>query len=76
MNRETDLAVVERDASEFVSNLTKSTGTGIGLELRESELIINVKNYKVEKARMVFNVPDTRFTLVDANAVKSQILFI
>ncbi|PHT27136.1 hypothetical protein CQW23_33259 [Capsicum baccatum] len=47
MNRETDLAVVERDAPKFVSNLTKSTGTGIGLELSESGLIINVKNDKI-----------------------------
>ncbi|CAN4117731.1 unnamed protein product [Withania somnifera] len=50
------LAVVERDAPEFVSNLTKYAGTGIGLEFRESGLIINAKNDKVLRAGMVFNV--------------------
>ncbi|KAF3657988.1 FACT complex subunit SPT16 [Capsicum annuum] len=53
---QTALAVVESDAPEFVSNLTKSAGTGIGLEFRESGLIINAKNDKVVKAGMVFNV--------------------
>lgn len=49
-------AVVERDAPEFINNLTKSAGTGIGLEFRESGLIINAKNDKVLRAGMVFNV--------------------
>ncbi|KAK6777074.1 hypothetical protein RDI58_023791 [Solanum bulbocastanum] len=53
---QTALEVVERDAPEFVSNLTKSAGTGIGLEFRESGLIINAKNDKVLRAGMVFNV--------------------
>lgn len=50
------LAVVERDAPELVSNLTKTAGTGIGLEFRESGLMLNAKNDKVLKAGMVFNV--------------------
>ncbi|XP_060167395.1 FACT complex subunit SPT16-like [Lycium barbarum] len=50
------LAVVDRDAPELVSNLTKSAGTGIGLEFRESGLILNAKNDKLLKPGMVFNV--------------------
>lgn len=49
-------AVVERDAPELLPNLTKSAGTGIGLEFRESGLSLNAKNEKVLKAGMVFNV--------------------
>ncbi|XP_050382933.1 FACT complex subunit SPT16-like [Argentina anserina] len=50
------LSVVERDAPELVPNLTKSTGTGIGIEFRESGLNLNAKNDRVVKAGMVFNV--------------------
>ncbi|KAM1160128.1 hypothetical protein ACFX19_033782 [Malus domestica] len=50
------LAVVEKEAPELVSNLTKSAGTGIGLEFRESGLNINAKNERLVKAGMVFNV--------------------
>lgn len=50
------LAVVERDAPELVANLTKSAGTGIGLEFRESRLNLNAKNEHVIKAGMAFNV--------------------
>ncbi|XP_010541908.1 PREDICTED: FACT complex subunit SPT16 [Tarenaya hassleriana] len=50
------LAVVEKEAPELVPNLTKSAGTGIGLEFRESGLNINAKNEKVLKPKMVFNV--------------------
>ncbi|CAH9083048.1 unnamed protein product [Cuscuta epithymum] len=50
------LAVVERDAPELVGNLTKTAGTGIGLEFRESGLLLNAKNDKELKAGMVFNV--------------------
>lgn len=50
------LAVVEKDAPELVSNLTKSAGTGIGLEFRESGLNLNAKNDRVLKPGMVFNV--------------------
>ncbi|PRQ42486.1 putative peptidase M24, FACT complex subunit Spt16p/Cdc68p, creatinase/Aminopeptidase P/Spt16 [Rosa chinensis] len=50
------LAVVEKDAPELLPNLTKSTGTGIGIEFRESGLNLNAKNDRVVKAGMVFNV--------------------
>lgn len=50
------LAVVEKDAPEFVPNLTKTAGTGIGLEFRESGLTINAKNDRVMKAGMLFNI--------------------
>ncbi|KAF3453981.1 hypothetical protein FNV43_RR04423 [Rhamnella rubrinervis] len=49
-------SVVEKDAPELVPNLTKSAGTGIGLEFRESGLNLNAKNDRVVKAGMVFNV--------------------
>lgn len=50
------LSVVEREAPELVPNLTKSAGTGIGLEFRESGLNLNAKNDRVVKAKMIFNV--------------------
>ncbi|KAL9259809.1 FACT complex subunit SPT16-like protein [Drosera capensis] len=50
------LSVVERDAPELVPNLTKSAGTGIGLEFRESGLTLNAKNDRVMKQGMIFNV--------------------
>ncbi|XP_057464281.1 FACT complex subunit SPT16-like isoform X2 [Actinidia eriantha] len=50
------LSVVEKDAPEFVASLTKSAGTGIGLEFRESGLNLNGKNERVLKPGMVFNV--------------------
>ncbi|XP_043701550.1 FACT complex subunit SPT16-like isoform X2 [Telopea speciosissima] len=50
------LSVVEKDAPELVANLTKSAGTGIGLEFRESGLSLNAKNDRELKAGMVFNV--------------------
>ncbi|KAK6159772.1 hypothetical protein DH2020_003153 [Rehmannia glutinosa] len=53
---EAAISVVERDAPELVPNLTKSAGTGIGLEFRESGLSLNAKNDRVLKAGMVFNV--------------------
>ncbi|XXG78501.1 hypothetical protein AAC387_Pa08g2436 [Persea americana] len=49
-------AVVERDAPEFASHLTKSAGTGIGLEFRESSFSLNARNEQILKAGMVFNV--------------------
>ncbi|RAL47053.1 hypothetical protein DM860_017094 [Cuscuta australis] len=51
-----ELAVVERDAPELVSNLTKSAGRGIGLEFEESGLRLDANNDKVRKEGMVFNV--------------------
>lgn len=50
------LAVVEKEAPELTANLTKSAGTGIGLEFRESGLNLNEKNERILKAGMVFNV--------------------
>ncbi|XWS58057.1 hypothetical protein CRYUN_Cryun08bG0002500 [Craigia yunnanensis] len=50
------LSVVEKDAPDLIPNLTKSAGTGIGLEFRESGLNLNSKNERVVKAGMVFNV--------------------
>ncbi|KAL6964609.1 FACT complex subunit spt16 [Sarracenia purpurea var. burkii] len=50
------LSAVEKDAPEFVANLTKSAGTGIGLEFRESGLSLNGKNEQILKPGMVFNV--------------------
>ncbi|KAL3538330.1 hypothetical protein ACH5RR_001696 [Cinchona calisaya] len=50
------LAVVQSDAPELLSNLTKSAGTGIGLEFRESVLSLNAKNDRLLKAGMVFNL--------------------
>ncbi|GLT60139.1 hypothetical protein SLA2020_329200 [Shorea laevis] len=49
------LSVVEKDAPELVPNLTKSAGTGMGLEFRESGLNLNAKNDRVVKDGMVFN---------------------
>ena len=50
------ISVVEADAPELVANLTKSAGTGIGLEFCESRLTMNAKNDRVVKAGMIFNV--------------------
>ncbi|XP_078436133.1 global transcription factor C [Wolffia australiana] len=50
------LTVVEKEAPEFVPNLTKSAGTGMGLEFRESGLGLNAKNDRILKPGMVFNV--------------------
>lgn len=50
------LSVVEKEAPELVANLTRSAGTGIGLEFRESGLNLNGKNDRMLKSGMVFNV--------------------
>lgn len=50
------LSVVKNDGPEFSPHLTKSTGTGVGLEFRESSLILNGKNDRILKTGMVFNV--------------------
>jgi nucleosome binding factor SPN SPT16 subunit len=50
------LSVVEKDAPELAANLTKTAGTGIGLEFRESGLSLNAKNDRDLKPGMVFNV--------------------
>ncbi|KAJ0014903.1 hypothetical protein Pint_21153 [Pistacia integerrima] len=50
------VSVVEKDAPELAANLTRTAGTGIGLEFRESGLSLNAKNDRVLKQGMVFNV--------------------
>ncbi|KAG6478423.1 hypothetical protein ZIOFF_061865 [Zingiber officinale] len=50
------LSVIQKEAPELLPNLTKSAGTGIGLEFRESGLSLNSKNDRVLKSGMVFNV--------------------
>lgn len=50
------LSVVEKDAPELASSLTKTAGTGIGLEFRESGLNLNAKNDRILRPGMVFNV--------------------
>ncbi|KAL6141844.1 hypothetical protein ACLB2K_060130 [Fragaria x ananassa] len=50
------VAAIKKDAPELLPNLTKSTGTSIGIEFRESGLNLNGKNDRVLKADMVFNV--------------------
>ncbi|XP_042487040.1 FACT complex subunit SPT16-like [Macadamia integrifolia] len=50
------LSVVEKDAPELAANLTKSAGTSIGLEFRESGLSLNARNDRELKAGMIFNV--------------------
>ncbi|KAJ4832790.1 FACT complex subunit spt16 [Turnera subulata] len=49
-------SVVEQDAPELSANLTKTAGTGIGLEFRESGLSLNAKNDRILRPGMVFNV--------------------
>eukprot|EP01018_Ginkgo_biloba_P030029 Gb_09795 [translate_table: standard] len=48
--------VVQRDAPELMPHLTKSAGTGIGIEFRESGLSLNARNDKILKSGMAFNV--------------------
>uniref|UniRef100_M8B3I9 FACT complex subunit n=1 Tax=Aegilops tauschii TaxID=37682 RepID=M8B3I9_AEGTA len=49
-------AMFERNAPELLPNLTKSAGTGIGLEFRESGLNLTAKNDRLIKEGMTFNV--------------------
>ncbi|CAA0841981.1 FACT complex subunit SPT16 [Striga hermonthica] len=53
---EAALSVVKTDAPDFLPNLTKSAGTGISLEFRESGLSLDAENEKVLKAGMALNV--------------------
>ncbi|KAJ4721703.1 FACT complex subunit SPT16-like [Melia azedarach] len=53
---EAAVSVVEKDAPELAANMTRTAGTGIGLEFRESGLSLNAKNDRKLKAGMVFNV--------------------
>ncbi|KAH9319247.1 hypothetical protein KI387_021016, partial [Taxus chinensis] len=48
--------VVQRDGPELLPYLTKSAGTGIGIEFRESGLSLNARNDKIVKSGMAFNV--------------------
>lgn len=48
--------VVENEAPELLPNLSKTAGTGIGLEFRESGLTLNARNDHMVKPGMVFNV--------------------
>uniref|UniRef100_A0A0D9XZ22 FACT complex subunit n=1 Tax=Leersia perrieri TaxID=77586 RepID=A0A0D9XZ22_9ORYZ len=50
------VSVVRDKAPELVPFLTKSAGTGIGLEFRETWLSLNEKNDRILKEGMVFNV--------------------
>ncbi|KAL1536333.1 FACT complex subunit spt16 [Salvia divinorum] len=50
------VTVVKNEGPEFSPHLTKSAGTGIGLEFRESSLSLNGKNDKILKTGMIFNV--------------------
>lgn len=50
------VAVVEREGPEFVGNITKNAGTGIGIEFREGGLPLNSKSELRVKPGMVFNV--------------------
>ncbi|ONK78791.1 uncharacterized protein A4U43_C02F22470 [Asparagus officinalis] len=50
------VSVVEKEAPELLPNLTRSAGTGIGLEFRESGLNLNMNNNRLLKSGMVFNV--------------------
>ncbi|XP_037483204.1 FACT complex subunit SPT16-like [Triticum dicoccoides] len=50
------VAVFEKNAPELLPHLTKSAGTGIGLEFRESGLNLNAKNDRLIKEGMIFNV--------------------
>ncbi|KAL8114980.1 hypothetical protein AgCh_021706 [Apium graveolens] len=50
------LSIVEKEAPELAANLTRTAGTGIGLEFRESGLNLNAKNDRILKSGMVFNV--------------------
>ncbi|CAI0465618.1 unnamed protein product [Linum tenue] len=49
-------SLVKSESPDLVAHLTKSAGTGIGLEFRESGLALNDRNDRLVKAGMVFNV--------------------
>ncbi|KAH7421678.1 hypothetical protein KP509_13G070600 [Ceratopteris richardii] len=49
-------SVFEKEGPEFIPHLTKTTGTGIGIEFRESGLSLNSKNDRIIKVGMAFNV--------------------
>ena len=49
------VSIVEKEAPELAANLTRTAGTRIGLEFRESGLNLNGKSDRILKAGMVFN---------------------
>ncbi|RDX60939.1 FACT complex subunit SPT16, partial [Mucuna pruriens] len=65
------VSVVENDAPDLISYLTKSAGTGIGIEFRESGLNINAKNEQMVKEGMVFNV-SLGFQNLQSDSIKSK----
>ncbi|KAL8506987.1 hypothetical protein ACS0TY_017753 [Phlomoides rotata] len=68
---EAAVAAVDKDTPELAPKLTKSAGTGIGLEFRESGLSLNAKNDRVLKAGMVFNV-SLGFQNLESNTSSSK----
>lgn len=50
------VSVVETEAPDLVQHLSKTAGTGIGLEFRESGLTLNARNERTVSPGMVFNV--------------------
>nr|KYP76018.1 FACT complex subunit SPT16 [Cajanus cajan] len=65
------VSVIENDAPDLISYLTKSAGTGLGIEFRESGLNINAKNEQVVKEGMVFNV-SLGFQNLQSESIKSK----
>ncbi|KAK8968380.1 FACT complex subunit SPT16 [Platanthera guangdongensis] len=50
------VSVVDSEAPELLPHLSKTAGTGIGLEFRESGLTLNTRNARTVSPGMVFNV--------------------
>ncbi|XP_057434287.1 FACT complex subunit SPT16-like [Lotus japonicus] len=69
------VSVVEKETPELISNLTKSAGTGIGIEFRESGLNLNAKNEQIIKEGMVFNVSLGIQNLQNENSKSKSKLF-
>ena len=56
MSYQAAVDVVRREASDLLPFLTKSGGTGVGIEFRETWLSLNEKNDLTLKEGMIFNV--------------------
>ncbi|KAJ6775639.1 CDC68 RELATED [Salix purpurea] len=63
------LSVVEKEAPELVPNLSKSAGTGMGLEFRESGLNLNAKNDRMNLHNQTKNPKIQNFSLLLADTV-------
>ncbi|MQM10974.1 hypothetical protein Taro_043879 [Colocasia esculenta] len=68
------VSIVEKESPELLANLTKSAGTGIGLEFRESGLGLNAKNDRLVKSGMNLQAPTKnlkteKFSLLLADTV-------